>query len=169
MLAKALAVGAVSLLVVPVAFAGARSARSIGRASGAWQVRATLTSDKAGAHPVGLTIQLHGELECGRLPFQALTVGLPAAMHVVGGIPRSSVLVGGKTGASVAVHGSAIQITVPPLSKPGVICHVLGPGTVSIAIARSAGLRNPRRPGSYPFSVAVSPHGWRWVGVLKIR
>ncbi|MGD0714222.1 MAG: hypothetical protein ABSB24_08575 [Gaiellaceae bacterium] len=115
----------------------------------------------AGARPVALTLKLRYEMQCGRPGPGPLVVSLPAAERVPHTIVRGSVLVDGKPPASASVTGHVIVLTLPP--QRGVICMVIGPGTLTAVFTRAAGLGNPAVAGSYPIAVrigarAFTPH-----------
>ena len=44
-----------------------------------------------------------------------------------------------------------------PQRTGGVICDVIGIGRLTVAIPKSAGLRNPEAAGSYAFHVVIGP------------
>jgi hypothetical protein len=115
-------------------------------------VTATLSSAHAGARPVVLTLALRTELQCGRLNGGALVVRLPAQERVPATVAATAVLVGGKPSGAVAVAGHTLTVSIP---RPrGMMCDVIGPGTVTLVLTRSANLGNPKNPGTYPLVVS---------------
>jgi hypothetical protein len=127
--------------------------------------KALLSSAAAGATSA-LTLQLHGELQCGRLQARGFVVHLPAAMDVPSAIARARVKLGGRIPLHVLVKANSVSLTMP--LRPAVLCSSLTQGWFSIAFARTAGLRNPATPGSYGFDVSGLPGG-RWSGTLTVR
>lgn len=113
---------------------------------------ATLSSTKAGARPVELTIAVHYEMVCGQPGPGLAVVTLPAAATVPRSIAHSAALVNGKPSPSVAVSGHAISIAMP-LKRPGVTCMVVGPGTLTLRLTRAAGIGNPKSAGRYTIRV----------------
>jgi len=113
---------------------------------------ATLSTTKAGAKPVALTLKLHYEMVCDQPGLGKATVLLPQASSVPARIDRAAVLVNGKPAPAVSVAGHDISITMP--AKPsGATCMVMGPGTLTLTLTRAAGLGNPARAGAYTIRV----------------
>jgi hypothetical protein len=50
-------------------------------------------------------------------------------------------------------------VTVPP--PKGILCTMLGPGSVTLVFTRAAKLRNPARAGSYRFTATHAEHTFR--------
>jgi hypothetical protein len=115
-------------------------------------VAATLSNARAGARPVAVTLALRMELQCGRLLGGTLVVRLPAQERVPGRIAPAAVLVSGKPAAAVAVTGHVITVSIP--RPPVMMCDVIGPGTVTLVLTRSANLGNPKTAGRYPLVLA---------------
>jgi len=102
----------------------------------------------AGARPVALTVKARfAELQCGRVVRGPLVLGLPPAERVPRRIAASAVTIDGVPVAAVRVSGETL--TLQPQPPRGAICDVIGPGTVTVAVKRGAGVGNPRRAGSY--------------------
>ena len=68
--------------------------------------------------------------------------------------PGTVKLAGKAVAASIAAHN--VTVTVPP--PKGVLCSMLGPGSVTLVFTTAAGLRNPARPGSYRFRATHARH-----------
>lgn len=126
---------------------------------------ATLSSSAAGALSA-LTLELRGELQCGRPQARTFVIHLPSAMTVPAAMAKSSVLLVGAAPLRVAVASHTVTLTAPV--RRGAICDSITQGSFAIAFTRAAGLRNPRSAGAYPFSVAALPGG-RWNGTLRVR
>jgi|SRR5581483_2742391 len=113
-------------------------------------VVATLSTNRAGARPVELSIRLYTELQCGRLQ-GPVTIRLPATERVPPALLASSVLVGTRPASRVLVHDRLVTITPP---RPvGLICDVLAPGMAKIDLTAAANLGNPLTPGHYRLTV----------------
>ena len=112
---------------------------------------ASLSSTKAGAKPVELTLKVHYQMVCGQPGPGTVVVGLPLAMSVPRSIRSSAVLVNGKPALSVAVSGHDVTVTLP--KRKGVTCLVIGPGTLTLTLTRSAGIGNPASKGTYAVHV----------------
>lgn len=113
---------------------------------------ATLSSTKAGAKPVALTVTVHYEMVCGQPGTGKAVVALPSAAAVPARIDSTAVLVNGKPAPAVSVSGNVVSITMPP-RRPGVSCLVVGPGRLTLTLTRAAGIGNPRSAGTYMIRV----------------
>jgi hypothetical protein len=137
-------------------------------AAGATAVPATtaLSSSKAGAKSVTLTVSLRTELQCGRLMgSRALVVTLPAKARLPQTVAATAVMVGGSVAGQVSVAGRAVTISIPP--PRGMVCDSITVGIAKIVFLSTAGLGNPRAPGTYTVRVA---HGKdAFVAPLKIH
>jgi hypothetical protein len=134
----------ITLILVALALPAAAA----GAAVVAGPASATLSTNRAGARPVALTVSLHTELQCGRIMgIGALVLRLPAAMRVPSTIHAAAVLVGGKPVGSVVVAGHSLTIALAP--PRGAMCDSIIMGVAKIVVTRAAGLGNPRAPGTY--------------------
>jgi hypothetical protein len=122
-----------------------------------------LSSSRAGARPVALTVALRTELQCGRLRGRSLSVRLPAQARVPDSIPASTVLVGGVQAARVEVSGHTLAIALRRPKAP--ICTTIAFGTAKIVVTRAARLGNPKAPGPYALAVYLG----RAVTTAKLR
>jgi hypothetical protein len=113
---------------------------------------ATLSSTRAGAKPVELTLKVRYEMVCGQPGTGQAIVTLPAEAIVPGRIVPSAVLVDGKIAPSVSVSGHDVSIGMPPRPH-GVSCLVVGPGTLTLTLTRAAGIGNPKAAGTYTIRV----------------
>jgi hypothetical protein len=107
----------------------------------------SLSSRRAGARPVAITVRLRTELQCGRLT-GSVAVRLPAEARLPRKIRASAVRIDGRPSSRVAIAGHTLSIGAPTVS--GVICHVIAPGTTTIVLTRSANVGNPPAAGTYP-------------------
>lgn len=118
----------------------------------------------AGARPVQLTLTGRAELQCGRVGPGPVVVTLPAGERMPATIPAAAVSVNGTTPAAVTRNGRAVSLTLP---RPrGVICDVIGPGTVTVSFRRAAALGNPAKPGLYTVTLKVG--GQTETGRLRV-
>ena len=113
---------------------------------------ATLSSTKAGAKPVALTVKVHYEMVCGEPGLGKAVVTLPAAAAVPRAIDAASILVNGKPSRFVSVSGHDVAIGMP-LKRHGVSCMSIGPGTLTLTLTRAAGIGNPATAGTYTIHV----------------
>ncbi|MGH3004247.1 MAG: hypothetical protein ACRDM1_16545 [Gaiellaceae bacterium] len=109
---------------------------------------AILSTDRAGARPVALVVRLHYEMQCGWPGEGRLTIRFPAAMRVPRAVPRAAVRVDGKPTRRLGKRGRLIAVALP--LRPQILCDAIGPGTLTVAFTRAAGLGNPPAPGRYP-------------------
>lgn len=112
---------------------------------------ATLSSAKAGAKPVALTVTVHYEMVCGQPGPGTAVLTLPHAAFVPGTVPAAAVMVNGKPAEAVHVSGHDLSVTLP--RHRGVTCYVMGPGTLRITLTKAAGIGNPSARGRYPIHV----------------
>ena len=107
---------------------------------------------QSGARPAGLRLSLRTELQCGRLSGGPIIVSLPAAERVPASLHAGGVLVNGKA-LDASLVGHAVSIAFP--KTVGLMCDVIGPGTVSVVFTKAANLGNPMTPGTYHVSLRV--------------
>lgn len=145
--------------VALTALAAGSAAASTGAAT------AAVSTSKAGAKQVTLTVSLHTELQCGRLPGSAaLVLTLPAKAHVATSVPASAVLIGGKAARRVVVSGHTL--TISPAAPRGMLCDSIRMGVAKIVVLPAAGLGNPKAAGTY--SVRASHAAETFAAPLKI-
>lgn len=113
---------------------------------------ASLSSTRAGARPVALTVKVHYEMVCGQPGPGRVVVTLPKAADVPAKIDSAAVLVNGNPTPSVSVSGHTVSIAMP-LKRPGVSCMVVGPGLLTLTLTRAAGIGNPKSAGTYTIRV----------------
>jgi hypothetical protein len=113
------------------------------------------SSLQVGAHPVALTFTFRYEMQCGDPGTGPVVLQFPAAMSVPSRVAKGSVLLNGTAPSSVAVKGAKITVGIPPRS--GVMCDVIGPGTLTVVLERSAGIGNPKSAGTYVFELSARP------------
>lgn len=114
-------------------------------------VAVTLSTTRAGARSVTVTVSLRTELQCGRLVGGSLVLGLPAEEQVPRTIAAAAVRVGRQASGAVSVRGHALTVTVPRAT--GVLCDVIGPGRVDVVLTRTANVGNPGRRARYAITV----------------
>jgi hypothetical protein len=120
---------------------------------------AALSTGKAGARHVALTITLRTDLQCGRLVGTVpLVLTLPPKEHVPKTIAADAVLIGGKAAGRVSVAGHVV--TIAPAPPRGMLCDSIRVGTAKIAILPAAGLGNPQATGTYLARITHGGEGW---------
>jgi hypothetical protein len=107
----------------------------------------SLSSARAGARPVAVTLVLGYDMQCGYPGPGPVLVAFPTAMQVPAQLPASAVLVDGHAAPGVLVSGRRVTVNLAP--PPQIMCDVIGPGKLTLAFTRAAGIGNPRRPGTY--------------------
>jgi hypothetical protein len=110
-----------------------------------------LSSYRASARPVAVSLQLHYEMQCGWPGPGTLTIRFPAGMTLPATIPPAAVEVDGKPASSAETQGRSEVLGLP--KRPQIMCDVIGPGVVRIAFSRAARLGNPARAGTYAVRV----------------
>jgi hypothetical protein len=122
-------------------------------ATGDTPATATLSSSKAGAKHVTMTVALRSDLQCGRLMgSRTLALTLPAKAHVAATIPTSAVTVSGRAVSTVSVAGRVVTVTLP--LPHGMTCNSITMGTVRIVLTPAAAFANPKAAGTYAVRVA---------------
>jgi hypothetical protein len=125
----------------------------------------TLSSSKAGAQNVGLTLRMPTVLQCGRPRGGPVALTLPAAAHVPRTIALAAVTVNRKAPSAVSVKGHVVTVGLPVLH--GMICDSLVDGVLQLQIAPKASLRNPAHAGTY--SIAVRQGHESYVVPITVR
>ena len=140
---------ATTLAVTAVA-SGAPPIQPVGPTPGNEGLTASLSTNKAGARPVVLTLKLRAVFQCGQPGM--LSVKLPDSESVPAALAPADVLVNTKHAAKLG-RPSHNRINVTPAHRGGVMCHVMGPGLASVRFTTNAGLGNPSSAGTYSISV----------------
>jgi len=113
---------------------------------------ALLSTNKAGAKHVTLTVSFRTELQCGRLMgSRTLVLVLPSRERVAATVPVGAVLIGGRAAGRVTVAGHTLTVSLPP--PRGMLCDSVRVGTAKIVVAGAAGLGNPSAAGTYTVKV----------------
>jgi hypothetical protein len=145
---------ALSVIAVPSASAG----------DPATSGSVVMSTHKAGAAHVALTLSLRTELQCGRLTgTRALVLTLPAKERVPSTIAADSVLIGSKAAGRVSVAGHVI--TISPAPPRGMLCDSIKVGVARVSILPAAGLGNPKATGAYTARLTHGSDAW----VLPLR
>lgn len=110
-----------------------------------------LSSHRAAARSVTVTLRLRYEMQCGNPGPGRLVVSFPAGMHVPKRIAAAHVLLAGKPVPAVSVSETRVTITLP--RPQGIQCMVIAPGRTSVVFVPAAGIGNPAKAGTYPLSV----------------
>jgi hypothetical protein len=117
-----------------------------------------VSSAHAGARPVALTLKLHYEMQCGQPGSGSLVLSLPAAAKLSSSFTGTALL-NGKRVSLKAGPGKTLRAALP--APPKVICDVIGPGTLTFVVPRTANVGNPAAPGSYPVTARAGIHAFR--------
>jgi hypothetical protein len=107
----------------------------------------TLSSLRAGAAPVELTLTLGYEMQCGYPGPGPVSVELPQAERLPPRATTLRVLVDGHAADGVSVSGHTVSVALAP--APRIMCDVIGPGRLVLEFPAADGLGNPARAGSY--------------------
>ena len=107
----------------------------------------TLSSSRAGATPVALTLVAAYEMQCGYPGPGPVLLQLPREEAVPRALKPSQVLVDGRPAPGVGISGHTVRIGLAPM--PRIMCDVIGMGRLTILFTRGAELGNPVAPGSY--------------------
>jgi hypothetical protein len=109
----------------------------------------TASPHTAGAHGVRLRLTLHYEMQCNYPGAGPLVVTFPAALKLPKHFASGSVLLAGNPVAA-AVDRREVTVTVPP--HKGILCAMVGPGSLKLTFTSAAKLANPTHKGSYRFT-----------------
>jgi hypothetical protein len=132
------------LVAVPLAAAGLRKPTPV-----AQSLTVTASPHAAAAKAVRLTVTLRYEMQCNYAGAGPLVVTFPAALKLPAHPAAGTVQLDGKTVAPL-VQGRRVTVLVPP--HQGIMCDVMGPGSLALTFPRGAKLVNPAQAGSYRFS-----------------
>jgi hypothetical protein len=122
----------------------------------------SLSTSKAGARPVTLTLQLRYEMQCARPGPGPLVITFPAAEQLPAQLTAGSVLVNRHPATQVERSGRTVSVALPVQRGP--LCDVIAPAVLKIVFTSSAGLGNPLRAGTY----ALAAHTARVSGRTSI-
>ncbi len=107
----------------------------------------TLSSARAGARPVALTLRLRYDMQCARPGPGPLLVTFPAGERMPAQIAAGDVLVDEGPATNVRRSGRTVSIGLP--IRHGPLCDVIAPSVLIVVFDRGAGLGNPPRAGNY--------------------
>lgn len=111
----------------------------------------SLSSLRAGARPVELTLTLAYEMQCGYPGPGPVLIEFPRQQPLPATLTRSQVLVDGRSARSVEITGRTVSIGLAPL--PRIVCMEIGMGRLAIAFTAAADLGNPIAAGTYTLAV----------------
>lgn len=138
--ASALAFCAAALAVAPI---GSRS------------LTVALSSTRAAARPVRLTLTFSYTMQCGYPGAGPVRIVLPSAERLPARLARSDVLVDGGAARRVALAGHTLSIALAP--PPPVMCDVMGEGRLTVELTTAADIGNPLRAGTYRVNASTAP------------
>jgi|tagenome__1003787_1003787.scaffolds.fasta_scaffold20881429_2 hypothetical protein len=144
--------GRVTAAVVFVALAVAASsasARPTRRAVDVQSLTVVASPNAPGAHRIRLKLIFRYEMRCNYPGVGPLVVTFPSALGLPKRFGAHSVKLAGKPVVAKR-KGRRVTVTVPPPS--GVLCGIVGPGSVKLVFTRKARLASPTRAGSYRFT-----------------
>ena len=107
----------------------------------------TLSSSRAGARPVVLTLRMRYEMQCARPGPGPLVVTFPAGERLPAQIAAGDVLVDEGPATNVRRSGRTVSIGLPV--RHGPLCDVIAPSVLTVVFDRGAQLGNPARVGNY--------------------
>jgi hypothetical protein len=134
------------LAVLGIALFTAAAARTAGVAIPA-SAAVQLSSSRAGARPVVLTLRLRYEMQCARPGPGPLVITFPAGERLPAQIAAGDVLVDDGPAAGVRRSGQTVSVGLP--IRHGPLCDVIAPSVLVVVFDRGAQLGNPSRPGHY--------------------
>jgi hypothetical protein len=146
-------VGRLFVIVVALSFCGVAAAVVPPSAS------VSSTPSKAGERPVVVTLLLQYEMQCGYPGQGPVVISFPRQMKMPPALAASSVTVDGKPATKVAVDHHRVRIGLT--KHTGIICDVLGPGTLTIVFVKAADLGNPSRAGTYLVRASNGPRRFK--------
>jgi hypothetical protein len=123
-----------------------------------------VSSGRAGARPVQVSLTLRTRLQCGSAAGAAWHITFPPGEQTPPTIAPAAVTVNGHAALQVTVAASRISVTVP---RPSVLCDIVAPGKVTFVFTRAAALGNPKRSGIY--GVTVGRGRVSFQGTLRIH
>jgi hypothetical protein len=106
-----------------------------------------LSTSKAGARPVALTLQLRYDMQCARPGPGPLAIAFPSAERLPTQLAAVDVLVNGHAATQVERSGRVVSVALPV--EHGPLCDVIAPATLKVVFTRSAALGNPPVAGTY--------------------
>jgi hypothetical protein len=109
----------------------------------------TASPRAARAHGIRLTLILRYEMQCNYPGAGPLVVTFPAALKLPKQFAAGAVKLAGKP-VTAKVDGRHVTVTVAP--HTGILCDVMGPGSLTLAFTRDARLASPARAGFYRFT-----------------
>ena len=148
---RSLALSCAAALIAAATAGAAIPIKPIPIGPGGGTATAELSSAAAAARPVKLTLRARYEMVCGRPGPGSVVVTLPATATVPQTIGTATVLVNGRRAPAVSVDGHTI--TVQLARRTGILCDVVGPGTLQLVFTPAAGLGNPASAGPYPVTI----------------
>jgi hypothetical protein len=119
----------------------------VGDTASSQGISASLSTKRAGARPVTVTLMLRYAMRCGRPGPGSLVVTFPDSERMASRISPAAILLNGQKTRSVKRSGKEVTIAFPATS--GMTCNVIGPGALKVVFTRAAQLGNPMQAGSY--------------------
>ena len=127
-------------------------------------MKATASPHVAGAQAVRLTLTLRYEMQCGYAGAGPLVVTFPRAVELPQRFAAGAVRLAGKP-VVATLDARHVSVTVP--RHKGMLCDLMGPGSLTLTFTRAAKLANPSRAGSYSFQATHA--GRAFTAKLRIK
>jgi hypothetical protein len=96
-------------------------------------------------------------MQCGNPGTGYLLVKLPAKTKLPSAFPSGSAQLDGK-GVVLTHVGTQLRAPLPP--RPGVMCDVIGPGTLTFVVTKTANIGNPVKAGTYAVAASAGTHAF---------
>jgi hypothetical protein len=106
-----------------------------------------------------MTLALHYEMQCGYPGSGSLVVKLPAQTLLPAAFVTGSALLDGKSVRVTLGAAKTLRVALPP--RRGVMCDVIGPGTLTLSLTKTARLGNPMKAGAYSVSAQAGSRAFR--------
>jgi hypothetical protein len=127
--------------VIAAGVLAASAAAGLGQSSSG-----TISSQRAGARPVTLTLKLGYEMQCGYPGPGPVVVTFPTGWRLPAKLGTTPVLVDGKAAVSASISGHSVKVGLAP--EPTIMCDVIGPGTLTIQFTRGDDIGGPLTAGT---------------------
>jgi hypothetical protein len=147
-------------LLIGVPLAGAGSRLPTPPAS----MTVTASPGTARARAIRLELTLRYVMQCDYPGGGPLVVTFPSALKLPRRFAAEAVRLAGKPVAAT-VGRRQVAVRVPP--HGGVLCDLMGPGSLTLTFTRAARLANPPRSGSYHFTATHAHRVFRATLAVK--
>ena len=139
------------LLLASFAFSSSALADTPSAESSPEGLSVTLSTHRAGAPHVKLTLAVRYEMRCDNPGPGTLVVVLPKKERQPQRIAPATITLDGSPATKVRTRPHVVTVTLP--LPHGTTCNVIAPGKLTVVFEPAAGLGNPAAPGVYPLTV----------------